>query len=64
MNQPTKEEIRAENIKLITENRRLRLKINAVCWIAENLSTLASLNCNVEATQKLSDVANLLKGES
>ena len=58
----TKLELQMQLVEAQREIKRLKLKIKAVSNIVTNLGTLSSLNLDIEATQKLGVVSNLLLG--
>ena len=58
----TKLELQMQLVEAQREIKRLKLKIKAVSNIVSNLGTLSSLNLDIEATQKLGVVSNLLLG--
>ena len=51
-----------ENLRLITENKVLKLQIRNVTTMTCCLAQISGLNYNVEATQRLSFMESLLRG--
>ena len=61
-NMTTKLELQMKLVEAQRELKWLKMRIKAVSAVTDNLCLISSLNCNVEGTQKLNVVANLLLG--